>query len=168
MLADADAEKVFRLLNPEILGLPHEDEGCKIKDEQQMASVLAKFIGRFSDGVYEDQLVRLQLAGLSLPDLVAYRDADTLEVRIAEQEDVLARERQLLDAAVNSEQLQREKERLRREGDAIRDRLHRYQEFQKRLPLVKQLSKEKIERENRKDQLERQLVTIAERRPGQS
>ena len=164
MLADADAENVFRLLNPEILGLPHEDKGCEIKDEQRMATVLEEFVGRFGDGVYEDQLVRLQLAGLSPPDLAAYRDADTLELRIAEQEEVLARERHLLDAAVNSEQLQREKERLRREGDAIRDRLHRYQEFQKRLPFIKQLAKEKIERENRKVQLEKQLVAIAERR----
>jgi hypothetical protein len=164
MLADADAEKVFCLLNPEILGLPHEDKGCEIKDEQRIATVLEEFVGRFSDGVYEDQLVRLQLAGLSLPDLAAYRDAGTLELRIAEQEEVLARERQLLDAAVNSEQLQREKEQLRREGDAIRDRLHRYQEFQKRLPLIKQLAKEKIERENRKDQLEMQLAAIVERR----
>ena len=164
MLAETDAEKVFRLFNPEILGLPHDDNGCEIKDEQRMATALAEFVGRFSDGVYEDHLVRLQLAGLNLPDLVAYRNADTLELRIAEQEEVLARERQLLDAAVNSEQLQREKERLRREGDAIRDRLHRYQEFQKRLPLIKQLSREKIERENRKDQLERQLAALAERR----
>ncbi|MGB3221862.1 MAG: hypothetical protein WBB23_03595 [Desulforhopalus sp.] len=164
VLADADAEKIFRLLNPEILGLPHQDKGCEIKDEQRLATVLAELVSRCSEGVYEDQLVRLQLAGLSPPDLAAYRDAETLEQRIAEQEEVLARERQLLDAAVNSEQLQREKERLRREGDAIRDRLHRYQEFQKRLPLIKQLAREKIERENRKDQLERQLAAIAGRR----
>ena len=75
MLADADAEKIFRLLNPEILGLAHEDKGCKIKDEQQLAAALERFVGRFGDGVYEDELVRIQLAGLSPPDLAAYRDA---------------------------------------------------------------------------------------------
>ncbi len=164
MVTDTDAKKIFRLINPEILGLSLEDEGCVIKDEQQFADTLSQIIGRFGEGVYEDDLVRIQLAGLSPPDLAAYRDAGTLKQRIAEQEEVLARERQLLDAAINSEQNRREKERLRQECDAIRDRLRRYDEYQTRLPVIKQLTREKVGLEKRKDQLEKQLATIAGRR----
>jgi hypothetical protein len=164
ILADADAEKIFRLVNPELLGLANAEEGCSIKDEQQLAAALVRFAGRFGDGVYEDDLVRILLAGLSPPDLAAYRDAGTLEQRIAEQEEVLARERQLLDAAVNREQNLREKERLRLECDAISNRLRRYQEYQDRLPRIKQLAGEKSALEKRKDELERQLAAIAQRR----
>jgi hypothetical protein len=164
MLADADAEKIFRLINPELLGLANADEGCSIKDEQQLAAALVRFAGRFGDGVYEDDLVRILLAGLSPPDLAAYRDAGTLEQRIAEQEEVLARERQLLDAAVNREQNLREKERLKLECDAISNRLRRYQEYQDRLPRIKELAGEKSALEKRKDELERQLAAIAKRR----
>jgi hypothetical protein len=164
MLADADAEKIFRLVNPELLGLANADEGCSIKDEQQLAAALVRFVGRFGDGVYEDDLVRILLAGLSPPDLAAYSDAGTLEQRIAEQEEVLARERQLLDAAVNREQNLREKERLKLECDSISNRLRRYQEYQDRLPRIKELAKEKSALEKRKDELERQLAAIAKRR----
>jgi hypothetical protein len=164
MLADADAEKIFRLVNPELLGLANADEGCSIKDEQQLAAALVRFAGRFGDGVYEDDLVRILLAGLSPPDLAAYRDAGTLEQRIAEQAEVLARERQLFDAAVNREQNLREKERLKLECDAISNRLRRYQEYQDRLPRIKELAKEKSALEKRKDELERQLAAIANRR----
>ena len=164
MLADADAEKIFRLVNPELLGLANADEGCSIKDEQQLAAALERFAGRFGDGVYEDELVRVLLAGLSPPDLAAYRDAGTLEQRIAEQEEVLVRERQLLDAAVNREQNLREKERLKLECDAISERLRRYQEYQDRLQRIKKLAKEKSALEKRKEELERQLAAIAKRR----
>jgi len=164
MLADVDAEKIFRLVNPELLGLANADEGCSIKDEQQLAAALVRFAGRFGDGVYEDDLVRILLAGLSPPDLAAYRDAGTLEQRIAEQDEVLARERQLLDAAVNREQNLREKERLKLECDAISNRLRHYQEYQVRLPRIKELAKEKSALEKRKNELERQLAAIANRR----
>ena len=164
MLADADAEKIFRLVNPELLGLANADEGCSIKDEQQLAAALVRFVGRFGDGVYEDDLVRVLLAGLSPPDLAAYRDAGTLEQRIAEQEEVLARERQLLDAAVNREQNLREKERLKLECDAISNRLRRYQEYQDRLPHIKEFAGKKSALEKRKDELQRQLAAIAKRR----
>ena len=164
MLADADAEKIFRLVNPELLGLASADEGCIIKDEQQLAAALVRFAGRFGDGVYEDDLVRILLAGLSPPDLAAYRDAGTLEQRIAEQKEVLARERQLLDAAVNREQNLRQKERLKLECDTISNRLRRYQEYQDRLPRIKELAKEKSALVKRKDELERQLAAIAKRR----
>lgn len=164
MLADVDAEKIFRLVNPELLGLANADEGCSIKDEQQLAAALVRFAGRFGDGVYEDDLVRILLAGLSPPDLAAYRDAGTLEQRIAEQEEVLARERQLLDAAINREQNLREKERLKLECDAISNRLRCYQEYQDRLPRIKELAGEKSAFKKRKDELERQLAAIAKRR----
>lgn len=163
-LAEADADQLFRLINPEILGLRREEEGFSIKDEEKFAGTLARFVGRIGEGVYEDELVRVLLAGLSPPDLALYRDAGTLDRRIAEQEVVLERERRILAAALNSEQIRREKAQLQQEFDRLADRLRRYFEHQERLPAIAQRTKDKSSLEKRKDQLEKQLTDQGERR----
>ena len=163
-LSEADADRLFRLINPEILGLACEEEGLSVKDEEKFAGALALFVGRIADGVYEDELVRVLLAGLSPPDLAAYRDAGTLDRRITEQEGMLERERRILAAAVNSEQLRREKAQLQQECNQVTDRLRRYCEYQDRLPAMAQRTKEKSSLEKSKDQLEKQLADLDERR----
>jgi len=163
MLSDPDADQMFRLLNPEILGLSHV-EGLVIKDERKFVDALDRFTGRIRDGVYEDDLTRVQLAELTPPDLAAYRDAATLEQRIAEQEELLKREQRILEAAVNSEQIRREKEQLRLECDRISNRLRWYQEYQERVPAILQRTREKNVIEKRKEQLEKQLTELVGRR----
>lgn len=163
MLSNADAEQIFRMFNPEILGLSHE-EGLVIKDDRKFSEALERFAGRIRDGVYEDDLMRVLLAELNPPDLAAYRDAVTLEQRIAEQEELLQRELRILEAAVNSEQTRREKEQFRQECDRISDRLRRYQEYQVRMPAILQRTKEKNSLEKRKGHLEKQLIELSGRR----
>jgi len=163
-LSDVDADQLFRLINTEILGLAREEEGFSIKDKEKFAGTLARFVGRIGEGVYEDELVRILLAGLSPPDLAAYRDAGTLDRRIAEQEVMLERERRILVAAVNSEQIRCEKAQLQQECDQVADRLRRYFEHQERLPIIAQRTREKNILEKRKDQLEKQLTDLDERR----
>lgn len=65
-LTETEAKQLFRLINPEILGLARE-EGFSIKDEEKFAGTLARFVGRITAGVYEDELVRILLAGLIRP-----------------------------------------------------------------------------------------------------
>ncbi|MBU1420099.1 MAG: hypothetical protein KKD01_13825 [Proteobacteria bacterium] len=163
MLSDADAGQVFRLINPEILGLSRVDDGFIIKDERKFGPAIADFASRMQNEVYEDELVRFPLTGLSVPDLAAYRDAETLEQRIGEQEQVLHRERRTLEAAVNREQIRAEKEKLQQECDRIRSRLQRYLEYQERLPTIRQWTKEKNTLEKRKQQLEKLLDALAGR-----
>lgn len=164
MLSDGDALQIFRLINPEILGLAREEQNFFIKDEVKFAGALSRLAGLIREGVYEDELVRVLLEGLSPPDLAAYHDNETLGQRIAEQEEALNRERRILEAAVNREQIRYEKENLQQEYKRISDRLHRYLDYQERLPTIVQRAKEKSSLEKRKDQLEKQLVELEERR----
>lgn len=163
-MSNVDADQLFRLINTEILGLAREEEGFSIKDKEKFAGTLARFVGRIGEGVYEDELVRILLASLSPPDLAAYRDAGTLDRRIAEQEVMLERERRILVAAVKSEQIRYEKAQLQQECDQVADRLRRYFEHQERLPIIAQRTREKNILEKRKDQLEKQLTDLDERR----
>lgn len=98
--------------------------------------------------------MRALLAGFNPPDLAAYRDAVTLEQRIAEQEELLQRELRILAAAINREQIRREKEQLRQECDRISDRL----------PAILQRTREKNVIEKSKGQLEKQLTELGSRR----
>ena len=163
MLSDADADQIFRLFTPEILGLTHAED-LVIKDEPKFVEALERFAGRIRDGVYEDDLMRVLLAELHPPDLAAYGDAATLEQCIAEQEELLKREERILAAAVNSEQIRREKKQLRQECDLISGRLRRYQEHQERMPTMVQRTREKNGLEKRKEQMEKQLTELAGRR----
>ncbi|MDK9706397.1 MAG: hypothetical protein OEL83_05045 [Desulforhopalus sp.] len=163
-LSQIEADQLFRLINPEILGLAREENGFSIKDEEKFAGTLARFVGRIVEGVYEDELTRVLLAGLSAPDLGAYRDAETLDRRIAEQEGLLKRERRILAAAENSEKIRHEKAQLQQEFNRIADRLRRYFEYQERLPAIALRTKEKSILDKRKEQLEKQLASLDQRR----
>ncbi len=164
LLSDTDVDSVFRLINPEVLGLIHGEEGLAIKDEPQLAAVLARFSGRIREGIYDDDMVRILLSALSPPDLAAYRDATTLDQRIVELEEALKREQRILEAAENAEQIRREKEQLQQEWRQISDRLSRYQAYQERLPSIRQRIKERIDFEKRKAQLETQLEKLTSQR----
>jgi hypothetical protein len=162
-LAAADADQVFRLINPELLGLS-SDEECIIKDRNKVFKSLEGMIARIQDEAYEDDTVRLHLAGLTPPDLASYRDAGTLEQRIAEQESLLHRERQVLAAALEQEGISQEREQLRQQYHQLNDRLRQYQAYRDRTPLIEQRAKEKLVLEKRKEQVEKQMADLVARR----
>ncbi|MEJ2033642.1 MAG: hypothetical protein P8Y63_11510 [Deltaproteobacteria bacterium] len=164
MLSDADSENIFRLINPEILGLVHGKEGLEVKDEEKLAAALLRFTNRIREGVYEDDLVRVLLDSLSRPDLAVFHDAQTLARHIAEQEDALKRERRLLAAAENTQQIRRKKELLQKERDLLYDRLSRFRGYQERLPQIQAQAKEESVLEERQKQLDVKLKELAGQR----
>ena len=172
LLPDGAMENIFRIINPEILGLIHGDAGLNIKDEQLLAQALTQFTGRTQHGVYDDELVRIVLEALKSPDLAAYRDANALDQQIVEHQEALGRERRILAAAENAAQIRRQKEQLHKEWEQISHLLSAYQEFQQRLPIIRQRMQEKKDCEKRKAQLialldeltARKLKLVEERR----
>jgi len=164
LLPETNMDRVFRLINPEILGLIHGEEGLDIKNEQKLIDFFARFTGRIRSGVYEDDLIRVMLNALSTPDLAVYRDVTTLDQRIIEQEEALGRERRVLEAAENTEPLKQEKERLQQEWQKISSLLTRYQDYQERLPGIRQRMKEVDDLEKLERQLDKKLEELAGRR----
>jgi len=164
LLPDGTMENIFRLINPEILGLIHGDDGLSIKDEQLLAKALTQFTSRMQHGVYEDELVRIVLGALKSSDLTAYRDANALDQQIVEHQESLGRERRILAAAENAAQTRHQKEQLHKEWEQISHLLSAYQEFQQRLPLIRQRMQEKKDCEKRKTQLTAQLDELAARK----
>lgn len=164
LLPETDMDRVFRLINPEILGLIHGKEGLDIKNEQKLIDFFVQFTGRIHSGVYEDDLIRVVLNALSTPDLAVYRDVATLDQRIFEQEEALGRERRILEAAENTEPLKQEKVRLQQEWQKVSSLLIRYQDYQERLPEIRQRMKEVDDLEKLERQLDKKLEELAGRR----
>lgn len=161
LIPDGTMEDIFRLINPEILGLVHGENGLQIKEEQLLGEALTRWTGRMQDGVYEDDRVRVALESLKSPDLAAYRDADVLDRQIVEHEEVLTRERRILEAAENTDRIKREKEQAQKERDRIQNLLDAYREFQQSLPLIQRRLQEKQNGEKREAELTAQLAELA-------
>lgn len=164
LLPEADVDRIFRLINPEVLGLIHGEEGLEIKNEGELIDFFTQLNGRIQAGIYEDDLIRVVLNALSAPDLAVYRDVNTLDQRIVEQEEALKREQRILEAAENAEPLRQEKERLQHDWQELSSLLAQYQEYQKRLPEIRQWVKEKETLEKRKQQLEKELEELTSQR----
>ena len=157
-------EELFRLGNPEILGLPQGAEGVTLRDEEAFAGRLRQILERIEDGVYRDETIEVQLSTLSAPDLQPYRDAETLAERIAEVEAALTREQKVLEAAENSAQLLARKDALQQEWRQISGRLARFETFQDNQPRVREWEKESTRLESQQQALQQELVTLEEQR----
>jgi len=143
MLPQQTIEDLFRLANPEILGLPFGSEGVELRNSDQFEGRLRSISDRIRDGVYRDEAVEIHLAGLGAPDLKPYLDAETLEERINELKTVLGREQKLLEAAENTALLKSRKESLQQEWRQIEGRLARFETFQGNQSKVREWEKER-------------------------
>lgn len=141
LFSDAEQEQVFRLINPQILGLLYGEE-LDILDEQELKTALSGFLGRINDGVYLDEGIKVVLAAIKAPELSFYRDAKTLQARIEEQQSALQRERQVLAAAQDAQKIQSERDTLRQELRQLESRLQRYRDYEQRLPEMKLLERQ--------------------------
>lgn len=163
LLSDEEQEQVFRLINPQILGLLYGEE-FDILDEQVLRAALSRFLGRINQGVYLDEGIKVVLAAIKAPELSFYRDAKTLKARIEEQESALQRERQVLAAAQDAQKIQSERDALRQELRQLDGRLQRYREYEQRLPAMKLLERQVRDLEKKQGQLEEQLEEMLRRK----
>ncbi len=163
LLSDEEQDQVFRLINPQILGLLYGEE-LNILDEQEFKTTLSNLLGRINQGVYLGEGIKVVLDALKAPDLSSYRDARTLQVRIEEQDSALRREREVLAAAQNTRQMTSERDTLRQELRQLEGRLHRYREFEQRLPEMKLFERQVRDLEKRQAQLEEHLEEMLRRK----
>jgi len=159
LLNDEEQEMVFRIINPEILGLLYGEE-MEILDEKKLKAALSQFLERVGEGVYLDEKIKVALLAMNVPDLTSYRDARTLQARIEEQEGVLQRERQVLSAAENMQKIRSERDELRKEQRQIETRLQRFREYEKRVPEIRRINKEMDDLGKRQREIDDQLVKM--------
>lgn len=126
---DHTLAQVFALANPDLLG-QSVDGPLQLLDEAALAARIEAIAVRIENGVYRDDALSIELAGLSAPDLRRYSDPAVIRAEIAELETAVARDREALEAAQQREALEARVAALEAEIAQYTERLRLYREFQ--------------------------------------
>ncbi|MEZ4600717.1 MAG: hypothetical protein R2940_13090 [Syntrophotaleaceae bacterium] len=164
LIPEQALEDLFRLGNPDILGLPLGPEGVVLRDADKFEGCLRRLSDRVRDGIYSDEAIEIHLDALGAPDLKPYLDAETLEERIVELEASLAREQKVLEAAENFAHLEAGKKAFQQEWRQIVAGLARFETFQENEPKAKVWEKERQGLEKEHQTLSRELDGLEARR----
>lgn len=148
--SDYQVDRLFTLLNPEMLHLEKGENGFVIKDgallEQRLNALLK---GMDDGGRYREESVDLLLKGLKSPDSATFTDPDRIKESLDEGATELAELEQRLEAAENAAELKAKKERLSESNKALQKQLFEFEQFlEKKEKLPKwEASKKKLEKE---------------------
>lgn len=127
--AGQDIHDVFRLINPNILGLRTGDE-ITVSDERAMLQGLASIRDRIVDGVFHGDGVSVALDAIAPPGSVSAVSVADLDAMISEKSGILEQKKSALNDATNVEKTRSELSALQRERDAAIQKEGRYREFE--------------------------------------
>ncbi len=126
---DKAIEDAFRLLNPELLGLPLDrpEPGVAVTNIQAVVAALQKLSGQCGGGSFSGLGVTITLEALIAPALDRFGDPQHIKDEIGTLEDQIRRDEQLCRDAEEAETLRHQKQRLEQER---RDLLRRQEKFE--------------------------------------
>ena len=124
-----NTQAVFKILNPEILGLPVAEDGITVKDEAAALKALAMLDEQISGDSFNAAGVSINLAGLHGADLASFGDVQTLKTEIESLEKKLARGGAVLEAIGKTAELEKLKAQKQEEADALDRELLEHEAF---------------------------------------
>lgn len=161
-LEPEEQDGLFRLLNPQLLGLPQGTDGANIYDAKGLRQVLTQLAQGLDGSYYRNQLLQVNLEGLSAPELAMYQDPETLDQRLSEQQAALEREQQLLTAAEDAAQLRQQHEQLEARQRQSWQKLERYRQFCQGQEQIQQQRHQAQQLQQQQQQLDQQLTDLAQ------
>lgn len=120
---------VFKILNPEILGLPVVKDGVIVKDEAVALKELNRLNDQINDGCFNAAGVSINLAALHGAELSSFTNPEALKAEIENLEHRLARDGEILEAIEKTGQLEKLKAQKQEETAAIDRELLEYEAF---------------------------------------
>ncbi len=128
--SDEEISELFRLLNPELLGLSTDTSGTiSLRDTARLEASLQQLMRHCEGGVYEDNGIRINLDELQAPSCAAYGDPENIRDEISRIEMMLQRDEELCRDAKEADVLRREKEEIEKEKLALLRRQEQYEQF---------------------------------------
>ncbi|MCX5791429.1 MAG: hypothetical protein NTY45_04305 [Elusimicrobia bacterium] len=126
---EEDAQAVFKILNPEILGLPVAKGGITVKDEAGALKELSRLNDQINDGRFNAAGVSINLAALHGADFASFTDPEALKAEIENLEHRLAKDGEILEAIEKAGQLEKLKTQKQEEAAAIDRELLEHEAF---------------------------------------
>ncbi len=129
-----ELSRMFRILNPHLLGLKTGDNGdIIIRDEDRLARELEQLLENMTPRMFSSGGCDVLLENLSSPDLAAYSDPGEIKDRISELERSVRHLGEILEAARDAKKLRARISRKRKERDDITRRLIEYENYKIKL-----------------------------------
>lgn len=131
LFPDSDLKQIFRILNPNILGLLIGLDEVEIVDESFLRNQLQYVLSKISEETYHDKAIRIKLDRLEAPDLEEFLDVARISGRIEEIKVQLQRDTAILQAINDAEIVKRKIDELERESESLQERRLRYNDYLK-------------------------------------
>ena len=162
--SEIELDSLFRLLNPELLGLSvGRDEAIVINEPEAAEGQVKDLLLSTDKDLFKGKGFSIRLSSISRPDLERYRDPNVIRSRIDEKKLLLNRDKDLLDASRRAEELKRIQSEKRKELHKLIERLSAYRSFEKRLINAEKWQKEKLELQKKEDELLKKIEELEER-----
>ncbi|MEO6184517.1 MAG: hypothetical protein ABIP71_15730, partial [Verrucomicrobiota bacterium] len=139
---DDELNRLFHLLNRDILEIPIGADGIKVISQQKLVSSLRDLLNRVEKGVYHDANVTIKLRSHTVP-LAGLENVESARVHLDEYRETLGRWQKTLKAIEQREELERllkEKQNERdgeknKDGEDVKEglakRIFRFEEYKK-------------------------------------
>jgi hypothetical protein len=130
--SDDDIARVFRVLNPELLGLAVGRTGITLSNSKDVVTRLRQLVSRITDGVYQDESMTVRL-GPSSDVLSKFQNVEALEKELERQKKKTARLTSLLEAVTRHAEIAKAIHELKTQKEEQSNKLAAYRQFQKDL-----------------------------------
>lgn len=151
--SDDEIARLFRILNPDLLGLAIGRTGVTLSNSNEVVVRLRQLVSRIADGVYQDDAMTVRL-GTASDVLSKFQNVEALEKELDRQQKKVAKLKALLEAVTRQAEIAKNIEALKRQKQEQSDKLAAYKQH------VKDLANEAQWREDFKN-LERAISAAA-------
>ena len=162
--SEGDLGSLFRLLNPEILGLSEgERKEITVDDPRKARGQVRAILSRAGEDLFRGDGFSIKLTALTPPDLARYSDSEAIKARMKEIKLLLGRDQDLLDASRRAEELKKLQAEKRRELHGIIATIEVFRAFEKRLENAERWQEEAGELQKRESELSDRIEELDER-----
>ncbi|HAT71290.1 MAG TPA: hypothetical protein DCS63_00555 [Elusimicrobia bacterium] len=123
------SEAVFKILNPELLGLPFTKDGITVKDEAAALKELTWLHEKLGDGRFNAAGLSVNLAALHGADFASFTNPEALKAEIEILERQLAKDGEILKNIERTTELKKLKAQKQEEADALDRELLEFETF---------------------------------------
>ena len=162
-LPHARIDRLFRLLNPALLGLPRSAQGIELVDAELLANRLLALAARLDGEVYQDTSVRVALGALPAPDLSRYADPEALAEAIVGLDRDLERLTREHRTALDRQRGEQELAELTAKLKLCQERLAGQQQWQQAQAQLRPLERERRELTRQVDDIDLASARLGER-----
>jgi len=126
---DDEISRLFRILNPDLLGLAVGRTGITLSNSKEVVAKLRQLVSQISDDVYQDDSMTVRLQPAS-DVLSKFQNVESLEKELERKQKNVARLTSLLEAVTKQAEVANQIETLKKQKQAQADRLTAYKQYQ--------------------------------------